>query len=116
MKDFDKQKINNTLIFIIKCLISKSFSDIYTNDFEKSLSVKDLEDSLQYIKYQLEMPPSKEFKKVDIFRTDEKSKILVEINLWYNKQRSNYTLSCMMKNSEKNEDMYEFSIASIHIL
>jgi hypothetical protein len=116
MDKFEIFKIKNTLIYIVKLLQAKQWKTIYNLDFRKEILPDEIEESLRFIESDLDLLPKEELDRFDFYETKKQSEIIVEVNLWYNNQRSDYTLSCVIKNNSKSKDTYDFSIDSIHIL
>ena len=116
MDKFEILKVKNTLIYIVQLLQAKQWEAIYDFDFRKEISPSEIEESLSLIECDLDMLPQEELDEFDCYETKKQSEIIAEVNLWYNNQRSDYTLSCIIRNNDKYRDRYDFSIESIHIL
>ncbi len=116
MNKFENFKIKNTITYIVELLKYKQWMIIYDCDFRKEISPNEIEESLSLIESDLDLLPREELDRFDFYETKKQSEIIVEVNLWCNNQRSNYTLSCIVRNNNKYKDRYDFSIDSIHIL
>ena len=109
-------KIKNTITCIVELLQAKQWRTIYDYDFRKEIAPNEIEESLALIESDLNLLPQEELDRFDFYETNKESEIIVEVNLWYNNQRSNYTLSCIVRNNNNYKDRYDFSLDSIHIL
>ena len=108
-----KIEIENTIRKIVSWLISKDYSQLFINDFQKSISPEEIQSAIKDYRGNLTMPNNECFiNDLDIYEISE-NKITVDFDLWFDDKRSDLTLSCTIINENGN---YKYSIDNIHVL
>lgn len=97
---------------IVNLLIAKQYKNIVQLDYLKNYSESELEESILDYEGTLTLPPKKAFEECEIYETDDKNIIRVDLDLWFDNEKSDLTLSCTIYKVGRR---YKFSIDNIRI-
>lgn len=109
----NRKKITSIIKKVLKLLLDSDYQKVYKLDSRKLLSAEEIQKAVEDYTGKLTLPPPNIIKEVYIYETEDHNEVYVDIELWYEGEESDVTLSMSIIN--KNNE-YDFSIENIHIL
>ena len=105
--------VKETIRSLVKKLVEHKYEEIYHQDHDKAISVLEIQEAIDSYGQILSMPPDDAFDEIDIYETKDPSKVTVDFDLWFNNEKSDLTLSCIVYSAGQERS---YSIENIHML
>jgi hypothetical protein len=105
--------LKNTLQNLLSLLVNGEYSEVYRLDVEKRLSAEEIAESIELWDGKLTMVPEAVLANAEVYETDFENEYYVDVDLWFDNEVSDLTLSCLI---HKQEGEAQFSIQNIHVL
>ena len=99
---------------VINLLVKGDYNIVYDLDKRKILSENDIKIAIEECSGILTLPPKSIINDIEIYKITGEDEVYVDIDLWYNNEQTDSTLSITLINSEN--IFYDFSIENIHML
>ncbi|TAA72667.1 DUF7668 domain-containing protein [Planococcus salinarum] len=109
----EKEEILALLISLVKDLVNGKLKLIVETGRSGPYTVEELKEQLVDYGGTLTASPETDYKNLDLYEIDDKPEWMLEYELWVDGEKSDLTLTCTVRLTEKEKSI---AIDSIHVL